>query len=87
MKGLIVGLALFVGACGVTPQGQAARLAIAQYGAQVSDGELTNSIWLLCNAATVGAVTRRFKGADMNEYNDFCAVQRGSLKGEPNAIP
>ena len=52
--------ALFLAGCGLTPQGQAVRLAIDEYGAKIADAELENLEWALCRGISVGAFTRRY---------------------------
>lgn len=53
-------VALLLSGCGLSPQGEAARLAVAEYGAKIADAELENLTWTLCNGISVGAFTRRY---------------------------
>lgn len=60
MKLLIIATAFLLSGCGLTPQGEAVRLAVAEYGAKIADAELENLEWALCRGITVGAFTRRY---------------------------
>lgn len=51
---------LFLSGCGLTPEGDAVRAAVRDYGAKAADAELENLEWGLCNAVSVGAVARRY---------------------------
>ena len=57
----VIILTLFLGACGITPEGQAVRLAVKEYGAIAADAELDNLEWALCNGVTVGAIRRKYQ--------------------------
>lgn len=63
MKKTILVAALLLGACGFTPEGEAVRLAVREYGATAADAELKNLEWALCNALSVGAFKRRYGGS------------------------
>lgn len=54
---------LVLASCGFTPQGDAARMAAQQYGAQAMDEALVNTEWFMCNGASIGAIKRRY-GSD-----------------------
>jgi len=59
-------LALILPGCGLTPQGDAVRQAIAEGTARAAGGALENAEWFLCEGAPVGAVKRRYGAtADM----------------------
>ena len=61
MKALLaLPFVVLLAGCGLTPEGDAARAAIAEKGAQVYDEGLANAEWFLCNAASVGSVRRRY---------------------------
>ena len=60
MRSLIIAAALMLGACGFTPEGEAIRLAVKNYGAQAADAELQNLEWALCSGISVGAFKRRY---------------------------
>ena len=60
MRSLIIAAALMLGACGFTPESEAVRLAIKNYGAQAADAELVNLEWALCNGISIGAFKRRY---------------------------
>lgn len=51
---------VFLAGCGFTPEGDAVRAAVRDYGARAADAELENLEWGLCNAVSVGAVNRRY---------------------------
>lgn len=57
---LLAVLALALGACGFTPQGDAVRQAISIEGAKAMDQGLVNTEWFMCNGASVGSVRRRY---------------------------
>ena len=59
-KPLIYGLFPLLTGCGFTPQGDALRLAVKEYGAQAADAELENLEWAICNGVSVGAIKRRY---------------------------
>ena len=46
--------------CGFTPEGEAVRLAIKEYGAKAADAELVNLEWAICHTISVGAFKRRY---------------------------
>ena len=70
----VIGIILTLSACGITPQGQAAKKGIAEYGAKISDAGLENTIWGLCNAASIGSVRRMFGHSEdgAKTYRDLC---------------
>ena len=53
-------LALLLSGCGLTQEGDAMRSAVRDYGARAADAELENLEWGICNAASVGAIKRRY---------------------------
>lgn len=55
----IISIALLAG-CGFTPEGQAVRMAVSEFGAKAADAELENVEWALCNGISVGAFKRRY---------------------------
>ena len=59
-KVIIVIFAGFLAGCGLTPTGQAVRVAIDEYGQKIADAELENIEFVLCRGITVGAFTRRY---------------------------
>ncbi len=65
---------LALGACGFTPQGDAIRNAIEQYGAQAYDEGLDNSVYFMCFVASHGSVERKFGTSQdlANAYNTIC---------------
>ena len=65
-------MALLLGACGLTPQGNIVRDAVKNYGAKVYDEGLKNAEWYMCEAASVGSVKRRYSGGRADSYNDLC---------------
>ena len=72
-------LALFLGACGLTPQGDFVREAIKSYGAKAADAGLTNAEYFLCEAAPVGAVKKRYGGEKSGAYNALCDRNGGNI--------
>lgn len=79
MKYAIVALALSLSACGFTPEGDVTRAAVKDKGAQAYDEGLANSLWFLCNAASVGSIRRTF-GRNMDAYNAICSNADISLR-------
>lgn len=69
--------------CGFTPQGDLARDVIREKGAQAYDEGLDNSLWFVCNAASVGSVRRRFGGSadQAAAYNALCAPAVDVISG------
>lgn len=72
MRAIALAAALALSACGFTPQGDLARDLIREKGAQAYDEGLANSLWFMCNAASVGSIRRTF-GKNMAAYNAICA--------------
>ncbi len=62
-----------LGACGFTAEGDLARAAVAAKGAEAYDAGLDNATWFICNAASIGAINRRF-GGDPETYLAFCGA-------------
>lgn len=61
LRFLVVFLVGLVSAsCGFTSQGEALRNAVDVYGSQGADALLENAEFVICRAAPVGAVTRRY---------------------------
>ena len=79
MKPIILAAALFLGACGLTPQGDFVREAVKSYGAKASDAGLVNAEWYICEAAAVGSVKRRYGGARADAYNELCNRNGGNI--------
>ena len=69
-------VALLLSGCGLTPEGDAVRAAVREYGARAADVELENLVWGLCNAVSVGAVNRRYPAGSKK------AAGREALCGE-----
>lgn len=70
---LVLALSLLSG-CGFTSQGDAARAAVKQYGAQAMDEALVNNEWFMCYGASIGSIKRRY-GASTElaaAYNAMC---------------
>lgn len=74
---LFAALALLAG-CGFTPEGDALRAVAAARGAEAYDAGLDNSVWFVCNAASIGSINRRF-GSDPDTYLKFCGAARGAV--------
>ena len=77
MKPLVFAAVLLLSGCGITPEGQAVRMAVTEYGARLADAELENIEWALCNGISVGAFTRRY-GAHSKKiegWRAFCSTE------------
>jgi len=90
MKYIITILAsIFIAGCGITPQGNFVRDAVRLKGAQVNDAGLRNSLWFLCNGASIGSVQRMFgqSVATAELYKQMCKGQLDAnvLGVKPNA--
>lgn len=67
MKALVVILLLVLAGCSTY------RNIAATQGAEAADAALEAAEWTLCNAAPVGAVTRRYQTQELQEaYNTIC---------------
>lgn len=63
-------LALLMTGCSAAA---AYRVAAAETGADAADQTLASAEWVLCNAAPVGAVKRRYNTDDKRDaYNTLC---------------
>ena len=74
MKVLAVSALILLAGCGFTPQGDAARAAIREGGAQAFDEGLVNAEWFICQAASVGSIKRRYgiSAEKAEAYNALC---------------
>ena len=72
MKYGIILASLLLASCGFTPQGDLVRGVVREKGAQAYDEGLANSLWFMCNAASVGSIRRAF-GKNMDAYNSLCS--------------
>lgn len=79
MKYGILLASLLLASCGFTPQGDMVRDLVKEKGAQAYDEGLANSVWFMCNAASVGSVRRTF-GDRMEAYNTLCTEPPLKLK-------
>lgn len=57
---LILASLLLIAGCGLTPVGDQYREAARMAAKTVADQTLANVEWALCNAMTIGAITRRY---------------------------
>ena len=57
---LVLAAAVALGGRGLTHYGDAARSAVADYGARAMDEGLANAEFFVCEAASVGSVKRRY---------------------------
>ena len=74
-------LVLFLGACGLTPQGDFVREAIKSYGAKAYDEGLINAESFVCDIASVGSVRRRYGKPGMADvYREFCGASGAARK-------
>lgn len=73
MKVTIIILSMFLAGCGLTPEGDAVRAAVRDYGARAADAELVNIEWALCNGVTVGAFARRY-GSNQKKIDGWRAI-------------
>ena len=71
MRAIALASALALAGCGITPQGDLVRDVLRERGAQAYDEGLANSLWFVCNAASVGSIRRTFSG-NMDAYNAIC---------------
>lgn len=82
---IAIAAALALAGCGFTPQGDLARDIVREKGAQAYDEGLENSIWFLCNAASVGSIRRRFGASQESAaaYNALCAPSVDIVRVRP----
>ncbi len=68
--------ALALGGCGLTPQGDAVRIAIKEQGSQAYDEGLQNSQFFICHAASIGSIKRTYGTSNerAKEYAAFCLL-------------
>ncbi len=72
--------ALLLAGCGFTPQGDMIRAAAKTGGAQVMDEGLNNAEWYICQAASIGAVRRRYGKPELSDaYRKLCDQAGGNL--------
>lgn len=75
--------ALLLAGCGFTPQGDMIRAAAKTGGAQVMDEGLNNAEWYICQAASIGAVRRRYGKPGLAEaYRTLCDQNGADLFAE-----
>ena len=57
------------------------KSSIANYGAKAADEELITARWATCDAATAGALRRRYANdpTGLKAWQDFCAVQEKAV--------
>ena len=82
-------LALMLGACGLTPQGDALRATVLDKARTATDEGLEYGEFAVCDLPTMGAVRRRYGHSQeaADRYNDFCAPRQGVadvLRGPPD---
>lgn len=78
-----------LGGCGFTSYGDAARDAVEDYGSRGADALLENSEFIVCRAAPVGAVIRRY-GRSQETAEAWKTLCRGGEDSElltPEAAP
>jgi len=68
------GLLLIIAGCGFTSEGDFARKAVKEYGAQAYDEGLENAEWFICNAVSVGAIRRKYGRTEerAQTYRQLC---------------
>jgi len=73
-KPIVLTLAVLLGACGFTPQGDAIRTAVREVGTQASNEGLRNAAWALCNITTYGAINRVYPlgSKKRKALDEFC---------------
>ena len=72
--------AFLLAACGLTPQGDMIRAAVKTCGAQAMDEGLNNAEWYICQAASIGAVRRRYGKPGLSDaYRTLCDQAGGNL--------
>lgn len=74
MRALVLIAALLLSGCGLSPQGDMARAALAERGATAADGALENAVWYMCYAAPVGSLRRSLGGnpVKLAAWNSLC---------------
>ena len=75
---LLFGLSVLLAIPACAEVNQAKRV-VAQVGANASDQKLQTSVWLTCNAASVGSVRRAYgvNSETARLYTDFCNTSSG----------
>ena len=70
--------ALVLASCGLTPQGDALRAALAGSAAQAMDEGLINAEFFVCKAASVGSIQRRYGQSEdlTNAWRTLCLPDR-----------
>lgn len=73
--------ALALGGCGLTPQGDFLRSAIADRGSDGARIGLENAVWFLCRAATRGSIQDYFGRTEelADAYNTLCPPDAGDV--------
>jgi hypothetical protein len=77
-------MSLAVASCGLTPQGTAIKAAVKKGAATVSKTVVEEAEETLCRRARVGAIKDRYRGADMDRYNEFCEIRAGGGRIAPH---
>ena len=79
MKPIIIAAALFLGACGLTPQGDFIREAIKAGTENAARQGLINMEWGLCWGTPIGAIKERYGGGKAGAYNELCDRNGGGI--------
>lgn len=86
----VVTLLVLTAGCGLTPEGTLVRSTVETEGAKVYDEGLANSLWFICNAASVGSI-RRYIGTDTAKADAWVVLCTDSsqaiARGLANARP
>lgn len=74
--------ALFLAACGLTPQGNAFRSALTGTATKMMDEGLINAEFFMCRAASVGSIQRRY-----GQSTDLAAAWRTLCLPNQEGLP
>lgn len=88
MKALLpVLLAVLLTGCGLTPQGDAFRGAVAERGREAAAQGLENAEWYMCRASPVGAILDRYGQSNdrWDSYRGIC-MQRWAPATEATPV-
>lgn len=80
-------LTLTLAGCGLTPQSDAVRGAVAERGRAAAAAGLENAEWYICRASPVGAVVDRYGAAQAqwDAWSQLCLNRAAAAGGAPGA--
>ncbi len=76
---LIIMLVAALASCGFTTKGNIIRSAVVARGTEVADQSLENTIYLLCNVATIGSINR-WIGGDVKKAAHYFGICHPEVK-------